>query len=175
MTQKALDILEEKGNPKKPFKPGFFLQVEGASIDKQDHAFNPCAQIGETVAFDKAIQLGLAYAAQAQGHPGDRDARTTRTRARSSRRRRASPGRTSTLIGKDAAPGQTTCVVPADGRASNAPGCITVNYATSTGSSQTHTGHTVRIAAEGPQAANALGLIDQTEIFHIMARALGLE
>ena len=27
---------------------GFFLQVEGASIDKQDHAANPCGQIGET-------------------------------------------------------------------------------------------------------------------------------
>ena len=174
MTQKALEILEEKGNPKKPFKPGFFLQVEGASIDKQDHAFNPCAQIGETVAFDKAIQLGLAYAAKHKdtlvlvsadhSHTSQIIPQTT-----------TSPGRTSTLIGKDAAPSQTTCVVPADGRASNAPGCITVNYATSTGSSQTHTGHTVRIAAQGPQAANVLGLIDQTEIFHIMARALGLE
>ena len=34
---------------------GFFLQVEGASIDKRDHAANPCQQIGETIAFDKAI------------------------------------------------------------------------------------------------------------------------
>ena len=45
---------------------GFFLQVEGASIDKQDHAANPCGQIGETVAFDKAIQVARAYAAK---HP----------------------------------------------------------------------------------------------------------
>src|SRR5689334_16321663 len=33
-----------------------------ASIDKRDHAQDPCAQIGETVAFDRAIQVGLAYA-----------------------------------------------------------------------------------------------------------------
>lgn len=83
-----------------------------------------------------------------------------------------SPGKTSTLIGKDAAPGQSTCAVPADERASSAPGCITVNYATSTGSSQTHTGHTVRVGGAGPQAANLLGLIDQTELFRIMARAI---
>ena len=40
---------------------GFFLQVEGASIDKQDHAANACAQIGETIAFDNAIKVALDY------------------------------------------------------------------------------------------------------------------
>ena len=40
---------------------GFFLQVEGASIDKQDHAANACGQIGETVAFDDAIGVALEY------------------------------------------------------------------------------------------------------------------
>jgi alkaline phosphatase len=34
---------------------------EGASIDKQDHAANPCGQIGETVEFDKSIELALRY------------------------------------------------------------------------------------------------------------------
>ncbi|MBN9010020.1 MAG: alkaline phosphatase, partial [Rhizobiales bacterium] len=48
MTTKAIDVL--KANPK-----GFFLQVEGASIDKQDHAANPCGQIGETVDLDEAV------------------------------------------------------------------------------------------------------------------------
>src|SRR5579871_4544772 len=51
MTQKAIALLDrgDAGGP------GFFLQVEGASIDKQDHAANPCGQIGETIAFDRAI------------------------------------------------------------------------------------------------------------------------
>ena len=42
---------------------GFFLQVEGASIDKQDHAANACAQIGETIAFDNAIKVAQDYRA----------------------------------------------------------------------------------------------------------------
>ena len=35
--------------------------MEGASIDKQDHATNACGQIGETVAFDRAVGLALDY------------------------------------------------------------------------------------------------------------------
>ena len=53
MTDKAIELLDNK--------KGFFLQVEGASIDKQDHATNACGQIGETVAFDKAIGVALDY------------------------------------------------------------------------------------------------------------------
>jgi alkaline phosphatase len=49
MTTKAISLLSHKRSN------GFFLQVEGASIDKRDHAANPCQQIGETIAFDKAI------------------------------------------------------------------------------------------------------------------------
>jgi len=55
MTQKAIDLLNSNGN-------GFFLQVEGASIDKQDHLADPCAQIGETVDLDAAVQRALAFA-----------------------------------------------------------------------------------------------------------------
>jgi alkaline phosphatase len=31
------------------------------------------------------------------------------------------------------------------------------------------------IAAKGPQAANVLGITNQTDLFHTLARALGLE
>jgi len=41
--------------------------------------------------------------------------------------------------------------------------------------SQQHTGSEVRIAAEGPQAANVVGVIDETDEFTMMARALGLK
>jgi alkaline phosphatase len=47
----------EKGKNK-----GFVLQVESASIDKRDHAADPCGQIGETVAFDEAVQKALEFA-----------------------------------------------------------------------------------------------------------------
>ena len=55
MTSKAIELLKDNPN-------GFFLQVEGASIDKQDHAANPCGQIGETVDLDEAVQKALAFA-----------------------------------------------------------------------------------------------------------------
>ncbi len=53
MTRKASSLLENGR--------GFFLQLEGASIDKQDHATNACGQLGETVAFDDAIGVALDY------------------------------------------------------------------------------------------------------------------
>ena len=55
MTTKAISLLDRKNHN------GFFLQVEGASIDKRDHAANPCQQIGETVAFDQAIGAALDW------------------------------------------------------------------------------------------------------------------
>jgi alkaline phosphatase len=58
MTEKALSALS-KENTK-----GFFLMVEGASIDKQAHKRSPCGQIGELSAFDKAVAKGRAFAMQ---------------------------------------------------------------------------------------------------------------
>lgn len=61
MTGKALSVLDHQSRGK---RKGSFLQIEGASIDKQDHASNPCGQIGETIAFDKAVAASLAYNAR---------------------------------------------------------------------------------------------------------------
>ena len=53
---------------------------------------------------------------------------------------------------------------------------MTINYATRThGQSQDHTGAQVRIAAQGPHAARVVGVTNQTDLFHSMAAALGLE
>ncbi|MBJ7450896.1 MAG: alkaline phosphatase [Blastococcus sp.] len=50
-----------------------------------------------------------------------------------------------------------------------------VTYGTgSTPNGQGHTGSQIRVAAQGPQAANVVGVIDQTEIATIMRRALRL-
>ena len=50
----------------RPEGSGFFLQVEGASIDKQNHRANACGQIGETVDLDEAVQVALAFAVKDQ-------------------------------------------------------------------------------------------------------------
>ena len=42
-----------------------------------------------------------------------------------------------------------------------------INYGTAPkGGSQSHTGAEVRVAAQGPQAANVVGLHDQTDLYH---------
>ena len=158
MTTKAISILDAKARRSKSGK-GFFLQVEGASIDKQDHAANPCGQIGETVAFDKAVQVARAYAAK---HP-DTLVVVTADHAHTSQIIEevdaGTPGLQSILTTKDGTP-------------------LFINYATvapGPNASQQHTGSEVRIAAEGPQAANVVGVIDETDEFTMMARALGLK
>jgi alkaline phosphatase len=148
MTRKAIALLDGG--------PGFFLQVEGASIDKCDHVGDVCGQIGATVAFDDAVGVALDYA-QARG-----DTLVVVT---------ADHAHTSQIIpppeGEDRhSPGAYSTVITADG----AP--MTVNYATNLpGHMQEHTGAQVRIAAYGPQAANVVGITDNTELFSIMSRA----
>jgi alkaline phosphatase len=93
MTTKALTLLEKPSRRHGGGDRGFFLQVEGASIDKRDHAANPCQQIGETIAFDRAIGVALDYqpptrtrsscsppttATRARSWPRTRTARTAR-------------------------------------------------------------------------------------------------
>ncbi len=159
MMLKAIRLLETSD----PKSPGFFLQVEGAQIDKRVHSAQPCEQIGETIAFDNAIRLALDYAA---GHPG-------------------------TLIIVTADHGHSTQIIPPPTQIDHSAGLMstltttdktnmTILYGTnsiccSSTHSMDHTGTQVRIAAQGPQAFNVLGLHDMSEIFHVMARAMGAE
>jgi len=151
MTAKALELLD------RPNGPGFVLQVEGASIDKQDHSGNPCAQIGETIAFDHAVRLGLDFA---RAHPD-------------------------TLVVVTADHAHTSQIVPVPTDADHGAGLVSVlltkemapmavSYGTNAfHRSQEHTGTQVRIAAIGPQAANVVGVTDQTDLFRLMLRAIG--
>jgi alkaline phosphatase/streptomycin-6-phosphatase len=155
MTTKALEVLTSDATSK-----GFFLQVEGASIDKQNHAENPCGQIGETIAFDRAIKVGLDFA---KAHPD-------------------------TLIVVTADHGHTSQIVdvPRPGENIPRPGALStlitkegsfmaVSYATRAHmQSQDHTGTQVRIAAQGPQAARVLGITNQTDLFTTITQALGI-
>ncbi|MRT55124.1 alkaline phosphatase [Enterobacteriaceae bacterium RIT693] len=148
MTEKAIDLL--KGNEK-----GFFLQVEGASIDKQDHAANPCGQIGETVDLDEAVQKALAFARK----DGNTLVIVTADHAHSSQ-----------IVAPDTkAPGLTQALNTKDGAV------MVISYGNSEGESQEHTGTQLRVAAYGPHAANVVGLTDQTDLFYTMKAAMALE
>ncbi|MFF9351616.1 alkaline phosphatase [Streptomyces sp. NPDC014734] len=154
-TTKAIQLLEAKQKRQHGNKKGFFLQVEGASIDKQDHSADPCGQIGETAAFDRAVKVARAYAAK---HP---DTLVVTT---------ADHGHTSQIVPLEAQPpGLTSTLITNEGQK------LKVNYSTNTpGQSQEHTGVQVRIAAEGPQAYRVLGVTDQTDLFTTVREALRL-
>jgi alkaline phosphatase len=147
MTRKAIALLKDK--PK-----GFFLQVEGASIDKQDHAANPCGQIGETVDLDEAVQVALEFARK-DGH--------TLVIVT------ADHAHTSQIVGNGTrAPGLAAALNTREG------GVMTVTYGTAEEGSQAHTGTQLRIAAYGPHAVNVSGLLDQTDLHYIIRDALKL-
>ncbi|MFG2636353.1 alkaline phosphatase [Streptomyces sp. NPDC048362] len=151
---KAIRLLEAKQRRNHP-RQGFFLQIEGASIDKQDHAADPCGQIGETAAFDRAVKVARAYAAK---HP---DTLVVTT---------ADHGHTSQIVPLEATPpGLSSTLVTNEGQQ------LKVNYSTNTpGHAQEHTGTEVRIAAQGPQAYRVLGVTDQTDLFTTIREALRL-
>lgn len=148
MTTKAIELLSAN-------EKGFFLQVEGASIDKQDHAANPCGQIGETVDLDEAVQAALAFARA----DGNTLVVVTADHAHASQ-----------IIGNEVkAPGLTQAVETADGTV------MSISYGNSDDpDDQEHTGAQLRVAAFGPGAANVSGLTDQTDLFFTIRDTLGL-
>jgi alkaline phosphatase len=150
MTTKAIELLD------RPSGPGFFLQVEGASIDKQNHNANPCGQIGETVAFDRAIKIGMDFA---RAH---RDTLLIVT---------ADHGHTSQIVSMPSDLDHPTGVMSVLLTHDQAP--MTMAYGTNAyHRSMDHSGTQVRIGAMGPQAANVAGITDQTDLFRLMLRAI---
>jgi alkaline phosphatase len=152
MTKKAISLLQND-------KDGFFLQVEGASIDKQDHAANACGQIGETVAFDDAIGVALEYQ---RWHPDTLIVVT------------ADHAHTSQIVGEDTTgsgnpTGYSSNLITKDGQT------LRITYGTAGGNpaaaappSQQHTGSVVPIWSIGPGAAAILGTTDHTDLFGVL-------
>jgi alkaline phosphatase len=150
LTDKAISLLDAKKGGK-----GFFLQVEGASIDKQDHAANPCGQIGETLDFDESVQAAMAFAKK----DGNTLVIVTADHAHSSQ-----------IVDSTPPTSLSAAVRTLEG------GVMKLSYGTAgLGGSQQHTGTQVRVAAYGPGAANVVGLTDQTDTFFTMANALKLD
>ncbi|MDT9660489.1 alkaline phosphatase [Rhodococcus qingshengii] len=172
MTQKAIDLLKVNDN-------GFFLQVEGASIDKQDHAANACGQIGETVDLDEAVQKALEFAKT----DGETLVIVTADHAHTSQIVTNVSADDIATIAKDqnipveraqeiVYPGLTRKLTTKAGSE------MTISYGTSEDpavESEGHTGTQLRVAAFGPHAANVSGLTDQTDLFFTMTDALGLD
>ena len=151
MTNKAIDLLSANKNGK---DNGYFLQVEGASIDKQDHNANACGQIGETDDLDKAISAALKKV----------DLSNTLIIVT------ADHAHTSQLASWPFMYTLNTPLRAKDGTAMY----VMYGTASSQNGSQSHTGTQLRIAASGPGASRVDGLTDQTDNFFTIAKTLRL-
>jgi len=68
MTRKAIDVLKRSTvDAKESNRKGFYLQVEGALIDKRSHANDAAQTLEETKAFDDAVSAALDFAKR-DGH-----------------------------------------------------------------------------------------------------------
>jgi alkaline phosphatase len=159
MTRRAIDLLDNGKN-----RNGFFLQVEGASIDKQDHATNACGQIGETIAFDRAIGIALDYQEE---HPETLvvvtadHSHTSQIVAEDSSGAGIPTGYSTNLTTKD---GQTLALTygTAGYQSGAAPAAVPP--------SQQHTGAVVPVWASGPGGLAVLGTNDHTDLFNTLGQ-----
>ena len=139
----------------------FMLMIESASIDKEAHRRRPCGHIGEVGQLDEAVRVALDYAAS----------------------------RPEVLIIVTADHGQAAHIIPVTSRYGpqdratighfarlrTAEGAVMgINYATNDARQEEHTGVQVPVYASGFGANRLPTLMSQTEIFHVMARHLGL-
>lgn len=155
MTERAIELLEGG--------EGFFLQVEGASIDKMAHTADACGQIGETLAFDEAVGVALEY----QRREPEALVVVTADHAHSTQ-----------IVADDASgsglpTGYSTNLTTRDGET------LTLTYGTAgyggpgappatPPPAQQHSGAAVPVWAAGPGSEAVLGTNDQTDLFELL-------
>jgi alkaline phosphatase len=189
MTKKAIELLST-GNSK-----GFYLQVEGALIDKRSHANDAAQTLEEMKAFDEAVRVARDFArrdghtlvivtadhecagfniiekgtftnAEATAPPANVDSGNTANNSTPSR---------PTGGAKDAA---RSSFAPATFRTPDDPASVTDGSPDAslwlTYLSGNHTGADVPVFAYGPGSRALEGSIDNTDLFGIVGRALRL-
>jgi len=151
MTKKAVEILSHNDD-------GFFLMVEGARIDHAGHERSWDNITVDTLAFDDAVKVALDFA--------------------------EASGNTLVIVTADHETGGLVlgATDPDDYRAGMSP-MFTSGLTKTPGPrydfiteavEATHTAVDVPLMASGPQSDNFESKLDNTEIFHLMAEALGV-
>ncbi|MDU4961783.1 MAG: alkaline phosphatase [Sporomusaceae bacterium] len=214
MTQTAIDVLSQNKN-------GFFLMVEGASIDKQLHAMDWQRAAYDTIEMDKAIGIARQFAqkngdtlivvvadhahgSSITGTYHELDGKTGREAVRTYADAGwptfadndgdgfpDNPDPDVTLAVQFAnypdhyenyrfQPVPVSPAIMANGKAigneRRAPGGeLRIGNLPSDESSEVHAADDVPLTAEGPGADYFKGVIDNTEVFHGIVRALGLD
>lgn len=204
MTRKAIELLQadtDKGN-------GFYLQVEGALIDKRSHANDAAQTLEEAKAFDDAVAAALDFAkrdgntlvivtadhecagfniiekdtftnAEAAAPPGNVDSGNTANNSTPSRPSgNVKDSSRSTGIINGAGSGDSGNFAPATFRTPDDP--ATVQDGSPEASlwlsylSGNHTGADVPVFAYGAGSRQLGGNVDNTDLFDVVGRALGI-
>ncbi|STM20290.1 alkaline phosphatase [Escherichia coli] len=134
MTDKAIELLSKN-------EKGFFLQVEGASIDNRITLRILVGKLARRSISDEAVQRALEFAKK----DGNTLVIVTADHAHASQ----------IVVADTKAPSLTQALNTKDGAV------MVMSYGNSEEDSQEHTGSQLRIAAYGPHAANVVGLTDQ--------------
>ena len=136
--------------------------IEGASIDKQSHAANPCGVIGEMLAFDRTIEMVTEFAKK----HGDTLVIVTADHGGSTQTIHH-PYYENYKRTKENIPGLYEMLLTDGGNE------LSVYYGTNNISDQAHTGINVPVFVHGlPQDNPLRGTIRQTDIFDVMKRYL---
>ncbi|MBL4603628.1 MAG: alkaline phosphatase [Emcibacteraceae bacterium] len=156
MAQYALDSLgSDEGE-------GFFLMIEGASIDKQTHIAKPCGTIGEMLAFDRTVEIAVNYAKKM----GNTVVIVTADHGQATQVIYKPEAYTGTLR-RDHIPGLYQLLRTKGGNELGA------YYGTNNINDQAHTGINVPVYSYGlDNPEDLMGVIQQTEIYTVMAKYL---
>lgn len=177
MTLKAIDILSQNEN-------GFVLQVEGGRVDHAHHAGNAARALTDTLAASAAIEAAYlavdpsetlivltadhSHVFSIAGYPG-RD-----TNILGLAGDLADDGKPYTILGYQNGPGAKVDEPRADLTSVDTTDVDFLQQALIPLSSETHAGDDVAIFAQGPWAHLFHGVVEQNVVYHVMAKAIGL-
>jgi len=177
MTLKAIEILSQNEN-------GFVLQVEGGRVDHAHHAGNAARALTDTLAASAAIEAAYlavdpsetlivltadhSHVFSIAGYPG-RD-----TNILGLAGDLADDGKPYTILGYQNGPGAKVDEPRADLTSVDTTDVDFLQQALIPLSSETHAGDDVAIFAQGPWAHLFHGVVEQNVVYHVMAKAIGL-
>lgn len=176
MTLKAIELLE-RGDE------GFVLMVEGGRVDHAHHAGNAARALTDAIAVSKAVEAAyeavnpeetLILITADHSHVFSIAGYPTRDTPILGIAGMADDGKPYTTLGYMNGPGATVNEPRADLTEVDTTDIDFLQQALIPLESETHAGDDVAIFAQGPQAYLFDGVIEQNMVYHVMAKALGL-
>jgi alkaline phosphatase len=196
MTKLAIERLAQS-------KDGYILMIEGGRIDHAEHEGNAARALGETLAFNEAVKVVLAMTSAEDtlvvvtadhshtmtiaGYPRRDNPILGQVVDTEGKKTLAGDGKPYTTLGFMNGPGGLfpklkegeTAALPAGVRPDISDvDTESVDYIQQAGvplASETHGGEDVAIYASGPQSYLFGGTVDEQYIYHVMAKASGLD